>query len=161
MLFRSPIEQIFFNAMLAGKVFLDFFVYSAQWNTLGANGTTPVTTPINSDSDFVIQQLQLVSYSAAGTIVQSPDYRITIVDAGSGRQLMDSSQHIMGITSTNRDQGAFPYNLPMAKLIRQGSAITTTLVNNTGTPALVDLSYVGFKVFYQDAWNRQNILGVS
>lgn len=161
MLFRSPIEQIFFNAMMQGKVFLDFFVYSAQWNTLGANATTLVATAINSDSDFVIQQLQLISYSAAGTIVQSPDYRITIVDAGSGRQLMDSSQHIGNITGSNRDAGAFPYTLPMAKLIRQGSSISTTLLNNTGTASLVDLSFVGFKVFYQGSWTRQQVIGIS
>ena len=47
---RSPIEQIFFDAMRERKVFLDFFVYSAQWNTLGANATTTSQVSINSDS---------------------------------------------------------------------------------------------------------------
>lgn len=160
-MFRSPIETILFDAMMEGKVFLDFFSYSATWNTLGANATTTQTTTVNADSDFVIQQLNLASFSAANTIVANPDYLLMIVDAGSGRQLFDASQHVSCVTGQQRDSGAMPWPLPMAKLIRQASTIAATLTNNTNQASLVNLSYVGFKVFYQNSNTRASVVGIN
>lgn len=158
---RSPLEQIYYNGMLAGKVFLDHFSYRAQYDTLASTETETQNVPINADSDFVIQEINLVSYSSAGTIVANPDYRITIVDGGSGRQLMDAAQHVANITGSSRNSGSRPYRLPMPKLIRAMSVVSITLQNLTTTAALVDVSLIGFKVFYQGGYSRLSLLGIN
>lgn len=158
---RSPVEQIFFDGMRAGKCFLDFFSYSSQWNTLGATTTTTNNVSISSDSDFVLQMINISSFSAAGTIVVNPDYRINLVDGGSGRQLFDAAQHVGNVCGSQRNSGAEPFSLPMAKLIRGGSVLSVTLQNMTGTSSLVDLSLVGFKVFYNDQNSRSSLIGIN
>jgi hypothetical protein len=142
-----------FAASRAGKVELDPFNYSATWNTLGANATTPVNVGVNADSDFVIRYSMIQSFSAAGTNIALPDYLLTIFDTGSGRQLQDAAQHVLNMCGTA--QRPFIWSEP--KLIKQASVLVLTLTNNTATAARVDITLHGFKLFYLRGFSRDNL----
>lgn len=149
----SPIELMAANAMLQGLIYCESFTYSAAWLTgtasaLGANGTVDQQIQVNSDSDFVVQEMNFVSWSAADTIIGMPDYLLNIVMAGSGRQIFDRAQDIAvqcGNFALNRQPGT----LPFPRLMQANTTVTTTIQNRTAVVcnrALLALR--GFKVFY-------------
>jgi len=149
----SPLEIMAQRAMLAGEIFCQAFWYSAPFldgtaSDLAANGTTSVQTQINSDSDFIFQSVNLQSWTAADTPEVDPDYLITLIMAGSGRQLMNNAQHVLNVTGSyaiNR----IPNVLKFPVLLSANNTFTTTLQNLSAVaPTRVDVSYQGFKVFY-------------
>jgi hypothetical protein len=160
----SPIELMAANAMLSGKIYCESFTYSSTWLTgtasaLGANGTVDQQIQINSDSDFVMQELCGVSYSAADTPIVAPDYTLNIVMAGSGRQIFDRPQDwvtTVGNYSVNRVPGSMPF----PRILQANNTITNTLTNRTGTAAnRVLLAFRGFKIFYLGT-DRQSVFHV-
>jgi len=160
----SPLELMASNAMLAGEVFLEHFTYSAHWVTgtataLAANGTTEVQIQINSDADFMIQEMNIVALTAAGTFLATPDYLLLIVIAGAGRQIMNQAQHVANVCGSYQS-GLVPGRLPMPKLVQASNTVSCTLTNRTATAAnFVALSLRGHKVFYSGG-NRQQIFHV-
>ncbi len=156
----TPLELFAMDAQSLGKVWTDEFSLSTRFNTLAAsavNASQPIN--IDGDSDFICQMINLTSYTAAGTILANPDYLIQISDGN--RTLFDTTQHVMNVTGQNRNSGAMPFKLPMSKLFRGGAAISVTLTNNTATAAVVDVSLIGFKVYYNDQWTRRQIFGIA
>jgi hypothetical protein len=160
----SPLELMASDAMLRGEIFCEHFTYSAAYITatataLAANGTTEVQTQINGDSDFLIQEINVTSTTAAGTFLAVPDYLILIVIAGAGRQIMNQAQMVANFAgSYNANQ--VPGRLPMPKLVQAANTLSTTLTNRTGTAAnRCDVEYKGFKIFYTGG-NRQQIFHV-
>jgi hypothetical protein len=133
------------------KVEADHFIYTATWNTLGANAVTPVNVPIQNDSDFIIRWLALCAYTAAGTALANPDYLVTIFDTGSGRQFQDQMVHVSNTFGTAQ----WPFVLPEPKLVKGGSVIQVTLTNNTAVAARVDVALIGFKLFYLAGFTRE------
>lgn len=163
----SPLELMACDAMMKGTAYLQEFTYSAAFvgaTVLGANATVDVQIQINADSDFVVQECNLTTWSAAGTIIADPDYLITLILAGSGRQLMNQAQPVLNYCGSYR-QNCQPGFLPMPLLIQAQSTITVTLVNRTATASVrADVSLQGFKVFYTgsdaDGANRRTIFHV-
>lgn len=160
----SPLELMASNAMLAGEVFLESFTYSAAWITgtgtaLGASASQEVQTVINSDADFMIQEVNCTALTAVGTFLAVPDYLILIVIAGAGRQIMNQAQMVANFCgSYNSNQ--IPCRLPMPKLVQAANTVSTTLTNRTAVAAnRADVMYRGFKVFYSGG-NRQQIFHV-
>jgi hypothetical protein len=150
---QSPVELMAANAMMLGGIYCENFTYSANWLTgtgsaLGANATVDQQIQINSDSDFVLQIFNGVSYSAADTPIVAPDYLVNVVMAGSGRQIFDTAQDwvtFVGNYSVNRVPGI----LTFPRIIPANNTVTVTLTNRTGTAAnRVKLSLKGFKVWY-------------
>lgn len=127
----------------------DFFIYSAEFLPLAAGGTLTVETAIQSDSDFLaVAGCRVVSDTANTTFFATVPQLITIVDAGSGRQLMDRAQHIDNLLGTAQ----LPSYFPMPKIFRANGTISTTLQNLDGANARnVRISYLGFKVFDYEA----------
>lgn len=160
----SPIELMASDAMLRGEVFLEHFTYSAAWVTgtataLGANATQEVQIPINADSDFVIQEINLTAETAAGTFLATADYLLLIVIAGAGRQIMNQAQAVANVTGSYQG-GQVPGRVPMPKLVQASNTISCTLTNRTAVAAnRVDLALRGFKIFYSGG-NRQQIFHV-
>jgi hypothetical protein len=150
----SPIEIMACDAMLKGWVFLDDFVFTADWiagtaTALGALGTVPVAIQIDNDADFVIQRRNLIAY-ASGSLLADPNYKITVVSAGSGRQLMSAAVHVLNYCG-NFSSNKVPSDMPAPKLLAANSRLTNTLQNLTSTAAdSVQLLYEGFKVYYID-----------
>lgn len=167
----SPLEMLAAEAMMQGLVYLDEFTYSAAWiagttTALGASATVDVIVPINSDSDFIAQQYNLVAWTALDTILPSPDYLITLIRSGSGRELMNQAQHVGNFAGNYRSTSAnFPGDMPISSLYQGNGSVTVRLQNRTVTAAnRVDFAMRGFKVFYQKnsqgvTGNRQMIFG--
>jgi hypothetical protein len=152
----SPIEIMASEAMLSGLVYCDNFTYSAAWiagtaTALAGLATVPVNIPINSDSDFVIQEIHLTAYEdddGTKTLNVNPDYLLTVATAGSGREIMNQAQHVLnycgGFAGTK-----FPNAIRFPKLIQANNVVRLTLQNLSTLDALrVDLALIGFKVFY-------------
>jgi len=170
----SPIELMASDAMLRGEIFCEHFVYSASWiagtaTALAASATVEAQINITGDADFVIQELNLTSWSALAipTIADlgvneeavMPDFLIMIVIAGSGRQIMNVAQPVANVCGSHQIN-MVPGRLPMPKLVQSSNAISCVLTNRTAVaPNRVDLSFIGFKVFYQGG-NRQQIFHV-
>jgi hypothetical protein len=147
----SPLEIMACNAMLAGEIYCQFFVYSAVFTgatALGATATVDVPVPINADSDFIVQELNLTSFTAADTPEVDPDYTMMLTIAGSGRQIMDRAQTVQNLA------GSFlinkvPHTLPFPVLIQANNTVTTTLTNRSAVASnRCDVSLIGFKVYY-------------
>lgn len=163
----SPLELMACEAMLTGVAFLDEFVYSAAWiagtsTELPPLGTLDVQVQINSDSDFIFQESNLVSFFESD-ILDNPNYLLTIIRAGSGREVMNQAQHVLNITGSHQSLGRVPGRKPMPGFIQANSTITCRLQNLTSdVPERVDLSLIGFKVYYVrnakgETGNRQTI----
>lgn len=167
----SPLERLASEAMVQGLVYLDEFAYSAAYLTgtataLAASGTTDVQIQINSDSDFIACEYNLVAWTALDTILVSPDYLITLIRSGSGRELMNQAQSVSNFCGNYRSASAnFPGRLPISSLYQGNGSVTVRLQNRTVTAAnRVDFNMRGFKVFYQTnaegvTGNRQMIFG--
>jgi hypothetical protein len=167
----SPLERLAAEAMMQGLVYLDEFTYSASWLTgtptaLGASATVDVQIQINSDSDFIAQQYNLISFTALDTLLNSPDYLLTLIRSGSGRELMNQAQHVGNLCGNFRAASScFPGENPISSLYQGNMNVTCRLQNRTVTAAnFVQLSMRGFKVFYQTngqgmTGNRQMIFG--
>lgn len=149
----SPVEIMAMNAMMQGLVMCQSFTYSALWlagtgTALGATASVAVPTQITADSDFVCQRLNLTAWSAAGTIIPDPDYTLLLTLNGSGRQLMDQAQTVQNLCG-NFSQNKVPSDWPFPYLIQANNTINALLANRSAVAAnRVDLSYIGFKVFY-------------
>lgn len=160
----SPIELLAADAMLRGEIFCTDFTYSAAWiagtaTALGASATVDSPVQINADSDFVIQEIEFLSYSALDTIIATPDYLLQIIMAGSGRAIMNQAQHVMNYTGSYQ-ANRVPCLLGYPLLIPSNSTITCTLQNRTVTASnRAELMFRGFKVFYTGG-NRQQIFHV-
>lgn len=167
----SPLEVLAREAMLQGLVYLDEFAYSAAWLTgtttaLGASATQDVQIQINSDSDFIALEYNLTAWTALDTILVSPDYLITLIRSGSGRELMNQAQHVANFAGNYRSVSAcLPGRMPISSLYTGNLTVTVRLQNRTVTAAnRVDFAMRGFKVFYQTnaqgvTGNRQMIFG--
>ena len=159
----SPLELMACDAMLQGLVYLDEFAYSASFQTgtataLAANGTTDVQIAINSDSDFICLEMNLISWSGAGTIIAAPDYLLTIIRSGSGREIFNQPQPVLNIAGNYSSSNSFPGRMPVSSLYQSNQTITVRLQNRTGTASnRADFTMRGFKVFYQT--NAQGMTG--
>lgn len=147
----SPIELMAMDAMLHRLIYCFGFNYSALWfgaTALGASATQVVTTQITADSDFVIQRMNLVSYTAVDTPEVNPDYTLLLTIAGNAINLMDQPQHVNNICG-NFEDNRVPNDLPYPILIPANNNLTAQLVNRSAVAAnYVLLTYTGFKVKY-------------
>lgn len=149
------------DSMLRGDIYCDGFTYSAAWITgtgsaLGASATVDQQIQVNSDSDFLIQEINFTAWTAAGTFLAVPDYLLTLIIAGSGRQVMNQAQPIANFAgSYNTSQ--VPGRLSYPRLVQANSTLTCTLQNRTAVAAnRADLALRGFKIYYIGG-NRQQI----
>jgi len=147
----SPLEIMAMQAMLQGWVYCYGFTYSALMfgaNALGASGTQTVATQIKSDSDFVIQRINLVSYTALDTPEVNPDFTVAFTIAGSAINLQDAPQSVNNICGNFFDNRV-PNDLPFPILIAANQNLTVQTINRSAVAQnFTQFSYVGFKVKY-------------
>ncbi len=147
----SPVEIMAMQAMLQGWVYCYGFVYSALMfgaNALGASGTQTVTTQITSDSDFVIQRINLVSFTAVGVLQAVRDFTSQMTIAGSAINLSDAPQNVENIFGNFVDNKV-PNDLPFPILVAANQNLSNTIVNRTAVAQnFTQVSYIGFKVKY-------------
>jgi hypothetical protein len=147
----SPVEIMAMQAMINGWVYCYHFTYSALAfgaNALGASGTQTLTTQITSDSDFVVQRINMIALTAADTVKADPDFTMQLTIAGSAINLMDSPQHVLNMTG-NFSSNKVPSDLPFPALIAANQNLSNQVVNRSAVAMnFVQFSYIGFKVKY-------------
>lgn len=142
-----PLMDDLYARQRAREIELDPFVYSALFNPLAANATTPVNTSIQADSAFVIRYVNATAFDLQFNQIPVPHATMTLFDSGSGRNLQDQPIHLGNWTGGRNNGGAQPFIWPEPKLISGSSVIVTTLANLTPTAMRIDVAFVGFKVF--------------
>lgn len=137
------LERLIEQDVLAKRSSIDYFIYSARWNTLTGAETETQNIPLNNDSAFLLRALTGTAYSSANTPLVDPDVRIQIMDTSTGRNWQNNPIHWSNMIGDARR----PYYLPEPKLIPGGGNIAITLENIGGVAALIDISLIGYKVF--------------
>lgn len=122
-----------------------FYAYEAVFNTLAAGATTPVTTSIDNDSDFlflginrvVTDSTQLIALAFAPMLIQ-------LQYTGAGSTFFQTADHLENVAGTAQLPGTlvFPFVVP------GGATLTTTLTNLDAVNArVVRLSFPGVKFY--------------
>ncbi len=151
----SPLELMASDAMLKGLVYLDEFTYSVSFVTgtdaaIGSGNTKEIQMLINGDSDFIVQEQNIVAYDSASPAVAvvNPNLLATITRAGSGRQIMNQAQHVSNIFGSYIGT-KYPGRRPMPGLWLAANTITVKLQNlSTTVFSRVDVAFTGYKIFY-------------
>jgi hypothetical protein len=148
----SPLEVMACQAMIDRLVYCQSFTYNALFassTALGATSTVDVPVPINGDSDFIMQELNLTSWTAADTPEIDPDYTMMLTISGSGRQLFDKELSVQNMCGSMLVNKAGLRKLPFPVLVQANNTLTVRLTNRSAVAAnRVDVSMVGFKVYY-------------
>ena len=123
----------------------DYFSYTAEFLPLSAGATQQTDVNIQSDADFLIMVgTRQVTNTANTTFFATAPFLIQLLDAGSGRLLMDKFVHIENIVP----QATQPFYMPFPKLIYAGAVLSSRLQNLDSVNAYnVRITYHGFKIF--------------
>lgn len=161
----SPIELLACDAMLRGNILCNSYIYPIDFLTgtnsaIGASGNVTVPQQISSEADFVCQRIAATCWgSAAGTLLQDPDYTINITIA-SGRPWFNTAMVLRNLCGTFA-AAEKPDSLPFPRLIPLNSTLTVNVVNRTGTAAnLLEVALIGFNVYYQNGTTRAQVFHV-
>jgi len=151
------IRDILAPALKARQIWLDWFTYPADWSPLQPNAiNVPYLIHFDADSDFLLYEQTIAVFSTPGTPVVAPDYKITMMDTGSGRNFQSGPVHVSNIFGNAQR----PYILPEPKLIAAASTLNLQLTNKSTQAAEVNLGFSGVKIFYFSGFSRQQ-LGLS
>src|SRR5438132_1100579 len=95
----NPFLAILYREFEARRVWLENFYFSAIWNTLAASASgQQATMTIDPNIDFIALEMNLTSYSAAGTIVANPDYLMEVQEKSGNNNWSDGPIHVMNWT---------------------------------------------------------------
>lgn len=128
----------------------DFFVYSAEWNVLGASASgDPRAIAIQNDSDFLVLSISIVeATTAAGTAEQTYiPVLLRIFDSASGAAWFDSPVHAQNIAGRLGVQGTGPHFLAVPRLVAAGAQVTVEATNLEATARRLWLSFHGTKIY--------------
>ena len=126
----------------------DFFIYGIDFPSIVAGATATDNIQIQADADFETQKLTYFAdiAGAAQTLTTQvvPLITVLIVDAGSGRQIMNVATAIPAFFG----DGRIPFILPTPRIFAARSNVTFTLVNfSAATTYRIRLSLIGTKLF--------------
>ena len=126
----------------------DFFIYAIEFTTLAAGATATGNIQIQADADFEVQKLSYFAdiAGAAQTVTTQvvPLTTVLIVDAGSGRQIMNESIAVGALFG----DGRIPFILPTPRVFAARSNITFTVANfSSATTYRLRLNLIGTKLF--------------
>ena len=127
----------------------DFYIYNIDFASLAASATGTGFIQIEADSDFLIQKLAyFVDLAGAVQTFNSlvvPLVTVTIIDTGSGRQLMSNAIAIPSIFG----DGRLPFILPTPKLFSKNTRINVNVANFSAATTYTNLrlNFIGKKIF--------------
>lgn len=126
----------------------DFFTYAIDFASVAAGISATDNIQIQADADFEVQKLTFFAdiAGAAQTVTTSviPLMTVLIVDAGSGRQLMDRALAIPALFG----DGKIPFILPTTRIFAARSNVTFTVTNfSAATTYRLRLNMIGTKLF--------------
>lgn len=128
----------------------DFFVNvpvgSGGGKTLGASGSATMDFTVDGDADFLVLDLRGRVYTASyAAVVEDPAILVDIVDTGSGRSAFNTPVLWDNVFGTAQR----PSILGLPKLFRRNGTVHVQLQNQVATAYVVEMAFVGFKVFPQ------------
>lgn len=123
----------------------ELFWYGATFLPLTAQASSTAQVQVQADADFiVVKQCRFATNSNDNSVVTSPLVTVTLTDTGSGRQLMDSAQHMENIFGTAQ----FPYICPQVKRLAANSTFQVAVTSLTGAVGYnLYLSFQGYKQY--------------
>lgn len=104
--------------------------------TIAANSSDTARIEIDNDSDFLVHKI-------VGK--RTGDATVLISEAARGRQWMNTAIHIDNVVGN----GAFPNILRDPRLIPRGSVITINLTDTSGASNVIEIDFVGVKLYEQ------------
>jgi hypothetical protein len=130
----------------------DFYSYTQRVALTAAVGNTvSAVYQIEADSYFYWNATSFQADTALANVTDStnivPLVNITILDSGSGRQLMANPTPLNCIAGYNGG----PFRLPKARRFAPTSQITVTFVNFAAIAYNISLTLSGFKVYANQA----------
>lgn len=150
---NRTVQRAAFNAMQnnppARNVLYKYsFVYGGIILGLSEGSTGSVNIPIQADSDFMMQQLNLAVYdtTSGGPVTESTFFAtFNITDTGSGATLFSTPLPTSSLTGNGNE----PFIFPVSRLWAKNSNLTVTVNNiKSGTHACdYFFSLIGHKLF--------------
>ena len=137
------------QAETAGKVVLDYFVYTASLASLGVGASLSTVVNIENDSSFILDKMAYMVDIAGAAQTEStkiiPLVTVAIQDSGSGRLLQSSAVPISAIAGN----GELPFVLPQPRVFTANSTISFTFANESAAEVYrnLRLMLIGRKVF--------------
>lgn len=122
-----------------------FYAYQAVFNTILAGATTPVTTSIDNDSDFLVMGINAIATDTAQTVrLAFMPFTIQLQYTGAGSTFFQIADHLENVAGDGQEPGQLFYPF----LVPGGASLVTTLANLDNTNArVVRLSFPGVKVY--------------
>jgi hypothetical protein len=125
-------------------MFKDFYIYSAQPAAVAGGAAAPTAlTNISGQADFEI-------VSQVATAIDRR-VRVQIQDSGSGRTWHDKPS--VSLAAWFGD-GRQPFHLPVSKILKRGSVISTDITDESGANNRVRLAWIGAKLFPRPPFPR-------
>jgi hypothetical protein len=132
----------------------DFYSYTQRTPAAGiaAGATVALVYQVEADSYFYFNALTYTADIALAAVTESswvlPLVTITILDTGSGRQLMANPTPIPSIMGS----GERPFRLPKPRRVAPTAQLQVTLVNySAATTYNISVTLSGFKVYSPQA----------
>jgi len=153
----DPILQTAFEAFKRGDVWLEFFGFDFEWNPLIAHASgQQAEESMDPGIDFLLTDINLVSFSAPGTIVANPDYVMEIQEKSGRTNYSNTTLHVMNFTGNPRGSS---FKLPATRYIRGNNTVVAKLTNRTATAAVVNMEFLGWRMSYHGV-NRTDLFNV-
>lgn len=132
------------------KVYIakDFYVYQEDFLALADSTSATGSINIQADSDFILQKMTYFADIAVAIQTDStrvvPLITLQIVDAGSGRNLLEAPAPISSLFG----EGDLPFILPTPRVFFARSNVELTVANfSAGTTYNLRLSFIGYKAY--------------
>lgn len=126
----------------------DFYTYEEDFSNLNAGVSLQGAINIQAESDFVLQKLAYFADIGGGAQTHNsrvvPLVTVQIIDAGSGRNLIESPAPVPSLFG----QGNLPFILPRPRVFFARSTVDITVANfSAGTDYNLRLSFIGYKAY--------------
>jgi hypothetical protein len=154
----DPFQSILYAAFLRKEVWLEWYGFDVEWNTLAASATGAVATvTIDPGIDFILQRWNMVAYTAADTIEVNPDYVVEVRERSGNSNLSDTTIHVANTFGGTRQGVTGKLDFP--RYIRGNNTLQVNLTNRGTTAAVVNLELFGIRVTYTGV-ERTELFGV-
>lgn len=126
----------------------DFYIYQEDFSALANSTSATGTINIQADSDFILQKMTYFADIAAAVQTDSsrvvPLITIQIIDAGSGRNLLEAPAPISSLFG----EGDLPFILPTPRVFFARSNVELTVANfSAATTYNLRISFIGYKAY--------------
>lgn len=123
------------------------FIYQKVLTTLiatpAANTAATAVISIQSDADFVLQQMTMTAFDVT-TFVANPNATVLLSDPSNSSPISDGYVALTTVFGT----ASLPFILPVPRMIRRNGSLTIAINSNNSTGTVTYyLSFIGHKLY--------------